>query len=219
MTIVKQDTHSKSLETLDIKARLALILMIETDEKCDKIRKLDYVIRQVRRRWDELVPPNHTERRSFEPELVKKRASWDSWFQRFMSGALVTVDEMNKHIDIVNGSKRAGVPEREKIQKFGDVDSDIIDSPNRNQETNKNHGNEDTEIEELEKRLFDLKLKKEKQKSQQSEKRNTQIDVSQIPKIPSPALSELNGRTSNIGIPPPPQEPQEFNLADHRQDE
>ncbi len=229
--MTSNDQHSKTLASLDSKVRTSLFMMIYRAEKGIQVDKLDSLIRSIRRRYDELVPPNSPDRKAFEPGLIKKRAAWDAWFHRFVSGADVTIDDVNFHVDSVNDAKRLGVPDSEPIKKF---DEYVIITEIKKIDT---RTKEEIEIEELEEKITSLRAKKGNRNSDASKSKPVDlsripklpvhqapsVDLSRIPKVPETRNQSSKPETHQVSdqsrVPPPPPAPtdEDQNGEDTRQ--
>ncbi len=109
--------HDKDLRTLGEDVRLNIVMMIVSAMVGGLEDEIESRLRAVRRRWDELCPPNAADRKTWPKDLLEQRTAWDTWFQRFMAGQ-GTVEGLLRQIQIVNAATRPGVKPAEPITGF-----------------------------------------------------------------------------------------------------
>lgn len=102
--------HERDLRTLGDGVRVNIGVMVVRVLAGDLEDRIEWALRSVRRRWDEVASPSTpaADRKSWPPQLVEQRAAWDAWFARFMKGQ-ADVASLNQQIQIVNAAKRHGV--------------------------------------------------------------------------------------------------------------
>lgn len=104
----KHDPHSKPLDTINAKASISILLMLFRHYNGPSAEIVDATIRAVRKRWDQLAPPNITDRKLLPADLVKERAAWDNWMTRFLNWS-ATIVELEEMIGRCNAASRVGV--------------------------------------------------------------------------------------------------------------
>lgn len=219
------DPHVKPLETVTAKARMAMILMLFASERSACIIDLDNTVRCVRRRWDQLVPPNAAERKSFHADLLKDRQSWDGWFQRFINGAGTTIEELNEHIRIVNAARRSGVNDSKPINyyKSSVASRSIVEAPAVASGNSIAAVKEDDEIRDLQRQLEE-KLKLRGQINKTNGERQPQNVPSYRDIFAQAKVDDVSATVPHrVGVgqmavpPPPPPPPVEQTFTDQQQ--
>lgn len=111
MAADKKDPHATPLNDISSGIRLSILLMITKYIMNGAPDVIDSAIRDVRRRWDQLAPPDaqQDQRKAWPPSIVKGRSEWDQWFHKFMNG-MCSVQQLDEMIQRANAAERPGAP-------------------------------------------------------------------------------------------------------------